>query len=962
MKQDRSYIRIIFFIFMIVTAVGVMTLYNAVTADNPQVFTDVIKELTSMHGSNKTAERNLYYLFSIIGTIIYVGFFFFSERLSANREIKKTNGYDNKMPVIALCVIALTRQILYSSLDEITIIAMVMALIFIMVDADIVVPGLGFMFMSIYGICAVYRLYITLGGNQDINKTKVVFIAALLSVILLLFTSKLKEIYIWAIMVLQLIIPFILLIFLASDYDYLGAQISIPIPKRMQFLIGVIIMVMVVEAVFIIKNNYKKKGVKLSDILSYGSCISILTYNSYYGSGAIVSSDFHHPFENIIGYSQIFELSQKAFDQYIPVSGAYSILTGALFSWFGKGKMTYYNVSQNLFFMGVAILVIVVLKKTLVNKEWTLLVVLLFSIINYNRVVLILPIIILLTYPPLLEKKNLWLKVWFLSSLVHGLFYPLFGAAVCIGFLPLALYQVINLIRTKEIKELIKKPTFFLLWIICLFPAIISIPWLIGTFKHIKAMSDQTIYADGFTRYSQFIPEIFMPYFDSLSVRIIVFYFLSYIVPVSIVWVFVAVALKLGGVGKGNKILVIKDPEKFLVSISGGIIILISFSYTVIRMDFGSPYGRSIGVIYALFVFLIILIDRYIKDERLRRGVLIYAVFLICVESCAYFNIDSCSKLNSKYAVNENYQRTDGYGSRLGECFLAKDESVDEKFLFASQLDREKSYFAVGDFGYFYLNDLKGDGVMESVTVKGYNAVKEAVEVFRKNGTYIGTDIDPLSNYYLYNWLITSGEYIWDKEEGVFIPNREVISDDEIRRINKTNPIGAESPYLLRTASSWGDSYESLKNIFEELKIECKVKNDGETAYISFEDEIDGSDADFIYVEILNDRNYAYKLFNYGYAISQDQDKHPFYKYIMKKDYNPGENVTVGFTDDEGASHSLNCSLGRGKLLIPLGGVKGWLLNKHKGVELKMVNDEGSGLIMPEITQIRLLKLREIPD
>ena len=68
------------------------------------------------------------------------------------------------------------------------------------------------------------------------------------------------------------------------------------------------------------------------------------------GSGAIISSDLHHPFENIIGYSQMFELGQKAFSQYIPVSGMYSVIHGFFLKLFGHGYAGYYHLSTNIFY------------------------------------------------------------------------------------------------------------------------------------------------------------------------------------------------------------------------------------------------------------------------------------------------------------------------------------------------------------------------------------------------------------------------------------------------------------------------------------------------------------------------------------------------------------------------------------------------------------------------------------
>ena len=59
--------------------------------------------------------------------------------------------------------------------------------------------------------------------------------------------------------------------------------------------------------------------------------------NRFSGNGAIISTDLHHPMEDIIGYSQVFELGQQLFSEYIPVSGMYSLVHGFLFEFLGHG-------------------------------------------------------------------------------------------------------------------------------------------------------------------------------------------------------------------------------------------------------------------------------------------------------------------------------------------------------------------------------------------------------------------------------------------------------------------------------------------------------------------------------------------------------------------------------------------------------------------------------------------------
>ena len=961
MSKDRQvFSRCLFLAVLFAISIVGMIAYNMYTSDRPQVFTDVIKEFTAIQGSNKTAERNLYYIFSMGGVLLYGLFCVFTDKRGYVRKADRICEYDLNMPVIAICTLVCVSQLLFDQPDPLTITAAALCLILLAADRALLIEGLGFWFMCVYGACGLYRLYVFCGGGMNLSRTHIAAFAFFAALILIPVTRRFRNAFARAVMVIQVIIPLVLLIFEASGYSYGGEDLNIPVPFRVKLFIRIIILLMIAEALVIFYKNRKAAQLRMGDVISYGSCISIMAFNSYIGSGVIVMPDYHHPFENVIGFTEVFEFGRKAFDQYIPISGAYSLINGAILSLFGKGKAAYYNVTENIFFLGIAVLTVFILMKTFKSREWVLFSVLMIKVINYNRIVLILPIILLLTYPVLIKRKNLWLKAWFLSSLIHGLYYPLFGAAVCLGFLPLAIYELVSYLRSDDFANDRKKISFYVWWIICILPAVFCIPWLLGTYEHIRTMSAQTIFADGMTRFSQKIAGSVLPYVENMPVRMVVHYIISYLFPISLVWIFTAVAIYIGGVKKAGRGFEVKDPAALCIGLSGGIILFISFSYTAVRMDIGSLYGRNHGVIFALAVLMIVIVDRYVRDTGIRRMIIVYTLVIVSIMGCAYTGIDSLQKLESKYPVPDGFEYIDGSGSRFGESFKYSYEYVDEKLKKVAELDKSKSYFALGDFGYYYLYDLKGDGPMEAVTVKGYDAAVEAIDILKKNDTYIGTEIDPIGNYYLYNWLLTSGDYVWDEEKGLFVPNKEGLPLKEVHNKNKANTIYGESPMLLGTAGSWGSSMDSLEPIFKDVEASYETEPGKEGLDIVFDKALYGNDADFLYLDIENDMNYDYEIFDTAYGIPQGSANSLLCRFVMKKVYNPGENMTVSWTDDNGGEHDMSCVLFRGKLLIPLGGGSGWLLNDHDRISLKMADDEGNTLEIPGLENVRFLKLRDI--
>ena len=275
--------------------------------------------------------------------------------------------------------------------------------------------------------------------------------------------------------------------------------------------------------------------------------------------------------------------------------------------------------------------------------------------------------------------------------------------------------------------------------------------------------------------------------------------------------------------------------------------------------------------------------------------------------------------------------------------------------------DKDSSLSYMGDptwFGHFYLLDVRGDGSMElASTVKSLAATEETVDIARENRSIIAPSFIPFFNYYLYHWLLSSGEYIWDEEIWEFIPNDGSYTREEILEKNKNNNIAYNDMDVGKTASSWGSSMDSLDKLFTEPKMEYDLRREGNSVVISFSESFDGDAADFIYLEFENmEENYEYVLYDSNVEIAQENNR--LANHLMKKNYNPGMTLQLRWSDDNGEIHTMNCNMGKGKLLIPVGGGWKWLLNQHEYVSISVYQD-GQEIEAPEIINARFLKLRE---
>ena len=956
--------RRVFFFSMILIGAALILIYSGLTGNLNEKFTDIVVEFTAEDGSNKSAERTMFYLFSLFGVLAYFVCFMASRLGHQIDELKEWKS--NRALIAVFAVSAVTNYVFYQTVNWFVIAAMLLTIIATLKNARLAPEAVAFMFLCIYGLVAIYRIAVFVGFKSPVDIRMIIAAAFVVSIVLLTFSDN-NQLYLRGILILQLVIPFTLLVYISSAYKYGDDIVEISIPKRAILIIGIVIIGFIIEAAVRLKESIVAPSA-LNDVISYGTCVVIMAFNRFSGTGSIVNNDLHHPFENIIGYSQIFELGQKAFSEYLPVSGMYSIVQGWVFAFFGHGMASFYYLTQNLFYLGVLAIIVWLMRKQL-KAEWVLFISIIFVAIDYNRIALIVPNILVLAWPKLIEKKNLWLKVWFLTSLVHGLYYPVFGAALMLGFLPMGIWQIYSYAKSGQLLADVKTVRFWIWWIICLLPAICSIGWLLGTLKHMLAMGAQTIYADGIARFGQ-LPDVnFMSYLNNMPLKLSIYYLLSYLILIMLVWLSVALFLQIGKVRIENKKLIIENQSQAFLALSLSIILLVSFSYTVVRFDYFDIYSRSFGVVSAAFVVLVMLVANQLKQNNGNALiVLVFAVFIISVVSGEGFMAASKdSKLEAYYTVPEEYVYVNDAEPRFGEAFVSED-TYDYVTRINNSVNtiwgRDNTYFGIVDsFGLYYLCNIRGDSVMEILnTIKGYTAVEESVQLITENDSVVGLNVNPVRNYYLYHWLLASGEYIFNNDLRVFVPNDGSVSDEAVRENNKAidMPLAYLAEDVGSVAGSFGSSMDELSDIFSETNVDYAVNADVDGAQVDFTEAIDGDEADFIYLELADiDAEDSYVLLDYHMPVEQNAADYGIFKSLLKKENNVGYAVTLSWTGDDGEEHSMKCDYDEGKLLIPLGSGSRWLLNKHTQLNITFGKD-GELLPMPEIKELKMLKVREI--
>ncbi len=971
LKQKRIFI----FTLMILFGSIFTVIFMALTGNGDQTYSDIVLEYMAVFSSNKSAERCLLFVLIFLGIILYGAFYLWDRSKYPDRDTLFNNNFeatDLMKTGAVFCVMTAVLGLYYLLFQEVisTItLALVLLLILYIIDKKLIISGICAYFCGIYAFAGLYRLYALVGGAKDMNVMSVAVLSLSATLIPLLFKNRKKAI-LRLCMIEGFFIPLTMLMFLANRYSYNGETVVINAPNPVIVFISLIIVVFMALAIIKLVKKWNKAE-SVDELITFGTLVSILVFNYYSGSGVIMTADLHHPFENIIGYSQIFALGQKPFSDYIPVSGMYSVIRGAIFDWFGGGTVANYYVTNNLFYLFADVLIVFFMRKH-VKGSYALMLCLMYSNFNYDRPAFMLPIMLLLAVPGLIEKKRLWLQTWILTSLFNGLYYPLYGAAVCLAFAPLGIWQAVTYIKSGELKSEIKKVSFWITWGVSLGLPILCCGLLFGTLKHMLVMSGQSLMSDGIARFGQIVPDWFLPYLKNncMFLRIAVYYILTVMVPVVFVWYAFAVAVKAADITVNKRRVRIKNLKIFCLLLCAVIMPIICYTFTFTRLDNmgvvdGAIYARSRGVLSVGVVMLLIFVWKYVDQKKLRILLMtVLTLILFIGRGAGVISFGSGSELAAQYTVPKEYKYIENDEiQKLGRGYINENTYNDIKNYYTAYKNksRDDSYLgALPRFGYYYILGIKGDGTIETYTIKGYNSTKESIEIAKKNNTIIGTDVyfDAFNLYYLYHWLLCSNEYYWDPASKTFLPNKGTYSQNETVAKNKKFDKIPEESKLGKRPCSLGLSIKSLEKIFTEPDISCNISKADKGKKIDLGKSIEGNTMDFMYVEFEGmDKNYVYTLYDLtGEKVQNDPG---IGHVLMKKKYNNGMTVRFEWKDDNGKTCAIVCDMSEGKLLIPLGAGRNWLLNKHNSITVKTYQD-GKEIETPEIVNVRPLKLREI--
>lgn len=930
-------------LILVVIGVILMTIGLIAVGNQPEVYNDFIAETIAYFGSNMSGELKVFWTVLILGTL---GLILLNCRLKKTKDIN-----DEKIPMImkietVLGVVSLVYVWITGSLQMVVTLTMVSVFFNYLVNSKKQKEGLVLnivTFLAFYGITTALNW---MGLRCEISGALIMLITIPVDLIILAIDKR-KSVLNKILLGLQLVVPLGLLACVVERYSINGEIVKVGYPIQVRILFALVILVMVGYGIYSLIKKWKeseklelKKIVMLPTLLVMYAIFSIGP-----GGGMMLPKDLHHSGENIISYQQIVGHGQEAYVDYSPVSGLYPVFIGGVLEAFG-GEMTEYNIAVTVFMMVMAGLTAWLVTKHL-GKDDSLIVLTLFAFGTYNRIALLLMTLLLLFLPRLIAKRNLWLKVWILIIMLQGLYYPSFGGAILIGTLPLGIWQVAQMIKGGELKKRLKDWKFYLGWGVCLAPVVVCTPLLLRLAKHVALYAKQTILADGIAVFGQEVPGWFMPYLDSgllMTVRQSIYYSLRYVLPILAVWILIMIALKFWKTRKKQN----DGMLPVLIVVGCAMILVVSFTNVIVREDLGELVSRAKYLMVPIVgVVLYIILKNYAVDNVYKN--ILVGVIVGVILSIGSSTLDNFTKA-TKYAnvVPDGYvQITEEMKAkypRLGDGFIHKDnlailESYGTRAKALLEYDENLKFLGWGDLGVYYILDIPTVGQPSLYAAKDYGTNKEIIDAIKEQKPVIGLYIPNISpkmlmSYYVYNWLYTTDDYVYDGEYEAFLPVelfRKIHGDDA--RPTPKDKADLKTLSAGKVATSLGSSIGTLEKVLNEYNVDEQINdgvlNENKSTYtyeVKLPKSITGEDADMIYID--------FDVSGWVHEIADTGSK--LVKILSKQNYNNDIQVVIEWGGNK--EDYMTTEMGRGDLLVPVGANSGWLTNKHDSFKIIIQN------------------------
>lgn len=649
---------------ILLAAILCLKLLPVISGTTPQ-FTDFIIEHISETGLNKSGELTLFWLITVGGAVLLCSILFLlpliikhiSIRISSKetafpnslvrfrKNMKQSAAicrlqeyfYDNHM--LSLCAIAIpffVYLMIYQKFSFPLFFGLLIVLFCFFIKKVQLYPTLFTYLLTYYAVLSVLSIGCQFTTRFQFTSKKIYALSVLIGTVLVICihtTNRIKKDNLLSqriLLLLQCFLPGLFSIYLIDKYFYHDSMIRVPYATGYYLFFFIIATIFFITLLYHLFRFWKEKK---EDIICAVTPMVIYAYHSFCAAPMYAQPDQHHHGEQMIPWNQIFEHGQTAYETYTPVSGLFPFVNGFIQHVLLDGTISDYAPA-----ISITMVIFCILTMSLVYKHVggskALMFAVLFTLPCYNRQYMVLPLLLLLTLPKLIEKPLVWFFSYIFGSFLAGLYYPLFGAAVLLAAFPLAIWQIVTLIKNKHINRVSKtqnettqqlgktpKNIIYLFVYILLFALIIcSLPLLFRMLNHTLTYSSQTILADGIALSNQTAPENFLPYLTGHeTTRHYLYMALRFLLPAIAIWLLLyficlitrdhQLLQKLQNIQNLQDNQLLQNDEKSyrkqailncLFLLAGIITLVISYTYTLVRADTGKLLSRTGPILAAI--------------------------------------------------------------------------------------------------------------------------------------------------------------------------------------------------------------------------------------------------------------------------------------------------------------------------------------------------------------------------
>jgi hypothetical protein len=774
-----------------------------------------------------------------------------------------------------------------------------------------------------------------------------------------------------AILLIQLIFPFLLAIYFQNRYIYDGNTLYITFSMGYYLFMGGIILVLLMIAIINCIKNWNKEFTS-SSFIFVSTIIAIFIFRGFWAPDMIFPKDLWHAGECILPWQQVVDLGQKLYVNCFPTSGLIPMVDGFFLNIILSGTTTEFHMAIVLFRTTI-LLFVILLCNCYLGKIWTLIIALtlsvsasrfwglLFGYVPYERTYLIFPSLLILFLPTIVKQRSLWLKIWVLLCLANFLYYPLYGGAIGFGTLPFALVQVYKFFKTGEWDRKKRDSFFYLSWFCCLLPAIFFTPLILKILQRTKDLAAITLEMEGhpllgtliYRKYEE-LSYLFpiLNSFGSIGKYFKIFILYCTNMYLSLFLVFCACfCLMLFFFKNSEKKLLEKLQNPFFLGLMAVIIVtMVSYTYTQVCTISYILLVRSAFVITFLSTFFIILLLKYTKNEVF--SIKIKNILLSLMLSGMVLSINEpfdAKSLRANIPLDKNeFVLVDDEllkeVPRVGRGFIRIDQKNELLFLKFVSERTKRSIVLDKDLLLFYtLNISYPGGYLPAIVTKSLQD---------KNILIYEKELPVLYRYYsirdycIYHWFMVDKKY-QKGPDNFWLPLEELkkIYGENFSHQDAREEFSPGTLYSLEfIPNSYGRSIKSLEKLFTEVSVKTmifpqdldsitktKYKSIGERAAIKyfFQTPVYGDNADFVYLRFkTNEKSFDEKEV---WVTWETADNFPAPIIICKFRYD-------------------------GSFLIPMGAYTGWLLSSNTSITFGFDKFLSKGDTI-SIEEIKFLKL-----